>query len=131
LNEALCGFDGVINETHHNQRSEKVLLGRYELIRAAQQNMTARVSPLNQISRLTQRFDRQAPFSPLKCAVPFDDLVTASSPVSRTEPSTATQGIFEIIKNMPDFKAQKIRLKIRRKRNFAAGAPCVTALTKG
>jgi hypothetical protein len=27
---------------------------------------------------------------------------------------------------MPDFKAQKIRLKIRRKRNFAAGAPCVT-----
>ena len=31
---------------------------------------------------------------------------------------------------MPDSKAQKIRLKIRRKRNFAARAPRVTALTK-
>jgi hypothetical protein len=35
LNKALCGFDGLINEAHRNQGSEKVRLGRDGLIRTS------------------------------------------------------------------------------------------------
>src|SRR5262245_34633509 len=65
LNKALCRFDGLIDQTHGDQRSENYVVNRDELIAAAQDDATAGVSPINQISGLTQGFKREAPFSPV------------------------------------------------------------------
>src|SRR5262245_4901664 len=66
LNKALCRFDSLINEAHPGHRLKKVVLGRYELIGAAQHYMTAGVYPSNQISGLTQGVEREAPFCPVE-----------------------------------------------------------------
>ena len=49
----------------------KIGLGRYELIPAAQQDTAAGVSPINQISGLTQGVEREAPFSPVEMSDPL------------------------------------------------------------
>jgi hypothetical protein len=49
-----------------NQGSLKYVLGRKELIPAAQQDTTAGVSPINQISGLTRGVEREAPFPRLR-----------------------------------------------------------------